>query len=74
MTAINRPGARDARPSEVLECECCATVLVCNYDRTIYLWLCAECLEDEVDEFRMVPVAGHIRRYETRKTHLPPAR
>jgi hypothetical protein len=56
-----------------MRCECCNDQKPCNFDPTIDLWLCAECLEDEIGEMLLVPVAtGELRRYEARHTNLPP--
>jgi hypothetical protein len=60
MTAINN--CKCARCSGVtgperLECETCNALTACNFDRTIDLWLCGECLEDEVSEMVLTPLA-----------------
>jgi hypothetical protein len=59
MTAINSCGCARCSgvTSDTLECETCNDLTACTYDRTIDLWLCGGCLEDEVSEMSLIPVA-----------------
>lgn len=50
------------RNSERCNCETCNSLTACTLDRTIDLWLCAECLEDEVSEMILIPTfAGELQ-------------
>jgi len=45
------------RNSERCNCETCNALTACTFDTMIDLWLCWECLEEEVSEMTLAPVA-----------------